>query len=165
MAVTGREGIVEGRDKPGNPVVGYLRPVPGSPSFVVVRMELAEIERAGREHLWLMILLVSALLVGTGTSLGVAWRGQHVRELRDKAQAAEAQRKAEARFRFIFEAAPIGLHWWSSAGGRREDLFNATYSAITSVGAGQATEPGAFARVNIRTISPAERAARPSRPR
>ncbi len=47
QAVLGREGIVEGRDYRGVPVLAALRAIPDSPWFLVARMDLSEIYAPG----------------------------------------------------------------------------------------------------------------------
>ncbi len=88
MAVLGRQGIVHGVDKPGNPVVGYVRAVPDSPWFLVLREEDAEAYAPVREQLWLTIGLVAALLVGSAVGFLALWRGERVRFYRNREKAA-----------------------------------------------------------------------------
>src|SRR5450759_773488 len=106
MAVLGRQGIVHGVDKPGNPVVGYVRPVPDSPWFVVLREEEAEAYAPVREQLWLTIGLVAALLVGLAVGFMALWRGERVRFYRNREKAAEALRLSEERYQRLFESNP-----------------------------------------------------------
>ena len=59
-AVLGQEGIVEGIDYRGVPVVAYLCAIPNSPWSMVTRMDLAEVYAPLRERLWLTVLLLGA---------------------------------------------------------------------------------------------------------
>jgi len=106
MAVLGREGIVYGVNKAGHPVVGYLRAVPNSPWFVVLRQETAEADAPVREHSWLIGVLVIALVAGFGAGLWAIWRGERSRIYRDRAGAAEALRQSEDRYQRLFETNP-----------------------------------------------------------
>ena len=71
MAMQGRQGVVEGTDYRGVPVVAVIFPVPESPWFVVAKQDAAEIyaEWHSRRKLILAVLVVLAcfvLAVGVG---------------------------------------------------------------------------------------------------
>ncbi len=106
MAVLGREGIVHGLDKPGNPVVGYVKPIPDSPWFVVLREEASEAYAPVQEQRWLTIDLVAALLIGLGAGFMAIWRGERLRFYRERVDAAEALRQSEDRYQRLFESSP-----------------------------------------------------------
>jgi signal transduction histidine kinase len=95
MAALGQEGIVEGVDYQGVPVIAALRAVPDSPWFLVARMDASEAYAPVRERLWIVIALVGALLLGAGAALGVVWRHQSAVFYREKAAAADALRENE----------------------------------------------------------------------
>ena len=78
MAVLGREGIVQGTDYRGEQVVAYLHAVPGTPWFLVARVDTAEVYAPLRERLKLMIGAVTLLILFSGTALGLLWRQQRV---------------------------------------------------------------------------------------
>jgi PAS domain-containing protein len=86
--------------------------VPGSPWFIVARIDAAEVYAPVRERLWVMVVLVAALLIGAGAGVGLIWRQQSTRVFREKYQAAEALRESERRFRTLFEnlAEGVALH-------------------------------------------------------
>jgi len=91
QAVLGRKtGIIEGVDYRGVPVVADVRPVPGSPWFLVSRMDLSEVYAPVRERLWVMVVLVTGLLIGAAAGIGTIWRRQILRYFQEKAEAAEA---------------------------------------------------------------------------
>jgi PAS domain S-box-containing protein len=75
-AVLGREDVVEGMDYRNVRVVAALRRVPGSPWFLVAKMDAAEIYAPLREKLWFVIALVAAFLVSAGAGVGLIWRQQ-----------------------------------------------------------------------------------------
>jgi PAS domain S-box-containing protein len=108
-AVLGQEGIVDGIDYRGVPVVAFLRAIPDSPWSMVARMNLTEVYAPLRERLWLTALLMGALLLGAGASVGLVWRQQRVRFYRERAETAEALRASEVRYRRLFEAAKDGI--------------------------------------------------------
>jgi len=104
-AAMGQEGIVEGRDYRGVPVVAAVRAVPGSPWFLVARMDTSEVYAPVKERLWVMVALVGALLLAAGAAVGFVWRQQSVRFYRERSRAAEALRESEARLRTVVAAA------------------------------------------------------------
>ncbi len=103
-AALGQEGIVEGIDYHGMPVIADVRHIPGSPWFIIARMDLAEVTKPLRERLWQMILFVVVLVLGTGAGLGLVWRRQNIVFLREQVRTAEALRESEARYRIMFES-------------------------------------------------------------
>jgi signal transduction histidine kinase/PAS domain-containing protein len=90
QAALGREGIVEGVDYRGATVIAALHRVPDSPWALVARMDTAEAYAPMRKQLWQITLLVCALLVGVGASVGMVWRHQRARYYRGQAELAEA---------------------------------------------------------------------------
>jgi PAS domain S-box-containing protein len=108
-AARGQEGVVEGRDYRGVPVVAALRAIPDSPWLLVARMDTAEVYTPLRERLWLTILLVGTLLLGAGASVGLLWRGARLQFYRERHKAAEALLASEVRYRRLFESAKDGI--------------------------------------------------------
>jgi signal transduction histidine kinase len=102
-AVLGQEGIVDASDYRGVPVVAALRAIPNSPWSLVARMELAEMYAPLRERLWMTVLLMGALLLGAGASVGLVWRQQRVGYYRERHEAAEALIASEVRYRSLFD--------------------------------------------------------------
>ncbi len=86
-AALGQEGIVEGIDYRGVPVVAAVRAVPDSPWLLVAKMDTAEVYAPMRERLWLVVLFVGALLFGVAAAVGFVWRWQHVALYREKHEA------------------------------------------------------------------------------
>jgi PAS domain S-box-containing protein len=86
-AALGQEGIVEGRDYRGVPVIAALRAVPGSPWSLVAHMDAAEVNAPLRERLLVMILLVGGMLAAAAAGVGILWREQRVRHFRERYEA------------------------------------------------------------------------------
>ena len=103
QAVLGRQGVMEGRDYRGVPVIADVRAVPDSPWFLVSRMDISEVDEPMREKLWMMVALVGALLTGAGGAMGLVWRRQRTEFYRERYIASEALRESEERFRMLVE--------------------------------------------------------------
>ena len=101
-AALGQEGIVEGIDYRGVPVLAAVRAVPDSPWFLVAKMDAAEVYAPMRERLWLTVLFVGVLLFGLAAAVGFVWRQQHVALYREKYE-------AEHKYRAIVEASADGI--------------------------------------------------------
>jgi two-component system sensor histidine kinase/response regulator len=126
-AALGQEGIVEGVDYRGAPVIAALRAVPNSPWFLVARMDTAEVFEPLRERLWEIVVVAAILLLGAGAALGHLWRRQRDRFIRDRYQATEALSESESRLGAIAASAqdailmmdPGGaVTFWNSAAER-----------------------------------------------
>ena len=106
QAVLGHQGIVEGKDYRGAPVLASVRAVPNSPWFLVARMDTLEVYTPLRERLWLMIFLICALLIGAGAGVGAAWRHQRARFYRERYEASEELLAISSRQEAILSAVP-----------------------------------------------------------
>jgi signal transduction histidine kinase len=89
QAALGEKGIVHGIDYQGLPVIADMRPVPGSPWFLVNRINTSEVYAPVSERLWLMVGFVVVLLFCAGASVGFVWRQQATRFYRERYEAAE----------------------------------------------------------------------------
>jgi len=90
QASQGKDGIVEGIDYRGRPVVAFLRAVPDSPWHLVARMDISEMSEPLKVHLRLILVLICALLVIAGMCMGfIRWK-QNLRLYRERYQAAAA---------------------------------------------------------------------------
>jgi PAS domain S-box-containing protein len=74
-------------------------------------MDRAEVYGPLRERLWQMAVLLVVLLFGTGSAVGLVWRQQRVRSLRDQAQSAEALREANQVLEGILSTIPVRVFW------------------------------------------------------
>jgi PAS domain S-box-containing protein len=95
-AVLGQEGIVEGTDYRGAPVLAALRAIPDSPWFLEARMDTAEVFAPMRARLWQVVVTICALLFGSGACVGWVWRHQRARFYQAKYEAEEARTKLSA---------------------------------------------------------------------
>ena len=76
MAVRGKVGVVEGRDYRGSHVLADVRPVPGSPWFLVSRIDRAEAYEPFRRQVLGTLLLAALLMLCTGVAIAGFWRHQ-----------------------------------------------------------------------------------------
>jgi PAS domain S-box-containing protein len=89
QAVLGKEGIVEGIDYRGAPVIADVRAVPHSPWFLVSRIDSSEVFSPIRQKLLGIIIFIGVLLGGTGACFGLVWRWQRLRFYKEKYQSAK----------------------------------------------------------------------------
>jgi len=83
-AVLGEIGIKEGLDYRGEKVIGYVCPVPGSPWFLVARMDKSEAFAALKERLWLMLAFVIVSIFGLGAGISFIWRNQRINYYKER---------------------------------------------------------------------------------
>jgi PAS domain S-box-containing protein len=108
-AALGETGIVEGVDYRGVTVVADIRAVPGSPWFLVSKMDIAEVYAPIRERLWQTYIFFGALILAVGAGLFMAWRQQRLRFYRGQIEAAEALRESEQAHRLLLKHLNAGV--------------------------------------------------------
>lgn len=91
MAVRGEEGIVQGTDYRGVPVLAALRAVPDSPWFLVSKMDLAEIQAPIRQRALLTVVFAGLITLSSGAGLLLLWS----RRTREELEAKVLERTAE----------------------------------------------------------------------
>lgn len=125
QAVLGRQGIFEGVDYRGQAVLADLRPVVGSPWFMVAKVDKAEIFAEARSRTGLIALVVGSLILLAAAVTAFLYRQEH---------AAEVVR-FNAYNRSLIEASPDPLVTISSEG-KITDV-NAALVQTTGVPRGQ----------------------------
>ncbi|MEI6128373.1 MAG: PAS domain S-box protein, partial [Pseudomonadota bacterium] len=108
-AVLLQEGIFEGIDYRGVPVVADVRAISDSPWFMVARMDVAEVYAPMKEALRLIIFIIGALLLGAGIGVAFLWRQQTTFFFREQYKASEKLRDSQERFKVMYEQAPLGI--------------------------------------------------------
>jgi PAS domain S-box-containing protein len=106
-AALGQTGIVEGHDYRGVPAVAALTAVPGSPWFLVARMDAAEVNAPLRGRLWMTILLVGGLVAAAAVGVGALWRERHLRHLRERYEAEAVRRAHETLLAAVGEGVQV----------------------------------------------------------
>jgi PAS domain S-box-containing protein len=115
-AALGQEGIVEGPDYRGVPVLAAVRAVADSPWFLVARMDITEVDAPLRERLWQVAVLMGALLFGAGASVGLVWRRQRAQFYKERVRAAAALRTSQELYRSLVENLPQSIFRKDRAG-------------------------------------------------
>jgi len=98
QAALGHEGIVEGRDYRGLPVIAGLKAIPDSPWYIVARMDTSEIASPLGERMRMIIILIGILLAGAGIGIGLIWRQQRLQLYKERYKALEAAKAAEIHY-------------------------------------------------------------------
>ena len=133
-AVQGVTGVFTGKDYRGVDVVSVLGPVPGSPWFIVAKIDNAEAYAAWNTRAILIITLVAGLLAVFLLVLGLVWQRRqkyYFRTLHEsEAEAAEAQHQ----YRETFENITIGI--LRSTPGPEGSLIDANPAALRIFEAG-----------------------------
>ena len=89
QAVLGRRGTFKGKDYRGIEVISSLLPVPGSPWFLVAKMDAEEILADVRFHSSVIILVVGLLLLLAAGLVALLYREQQNRILKNLARSEE----------------------------------------------------------------------------
>jgi signal transduction histidine kinase len=123
-AALGEEGMVEGRDYRGEPVLAALRAVPDSPWFLVAKQDLSEIDQPVRQWAWLVGGAVLVLTGAAATGTGFLWRTREVHHSREQmaqqARSEAALRESKAQLDLALDAARMGVWRYEVATQRRD---------------------------------------------
>jgi PAS domain S-box-containing protein len=95
IALTGQEGVVEGSDYRGVPVLAALRRIAGTPWFMVAKVDQEEIYAPLREQARVATVFAAALMLAAALGIGLVWRQRDLAFARLQL-AAERQRQALA---------------------------------------------------------------------
>ena len=112
MGALGMEGVMEGIDYRGVPVLAALRKVPDYTWFLVFKIDRDEVYSPLRKYARIVILLVGVLVVISGTGIGLIWHRrtsllyQHMYEA-EQTRLSIAQRY-EVLMEYAFDAILIG---------------------------------------------------------
>jgi two-component system sensor histidine kinase/response regulator len=105
MAALGQEGILEGRDYRGVPVIAVVRSVPGSPWFLVARIDKDEVYAPLADRLRMILIFVIVLLLGAGAGLALLWRWRQVYFFKEQVEMAQQLLDSQANLSAITNSA------------------------------------------------------------
>lgn len=110
LAVTGTTGIVEGMDYRNIEVFAFVEKIPGSPWYLVAKIDKYEVFAELRERLILLSGLVVFLAISAGGWLTLAVRRQRLQFYKERFEATEALKDSEYRLRQAESVGHLG-HW------------------------------------------------------
>ncbi|MGY6217328.1 PAS domain S-box protein [Methylolobus aquaticus] len=125
-AARGHHALFRGRDYRGQAVLAYTTPIPGSPWFLVVKIDVKEADAGIHRVAWGTAAAIT-LVLGLIFQLSL-WLWSRDRWRREQA-ALLARQEAEARYRVLYERAPLGIALIGSLTGRIHEV-NPRYATI-----------------------------------
>ncbi|HSD39405.1 MAG TPA: ATP-binding protein [Rhodocyclaceae bacterium] len=115
-ALRGERGIITGgHDYRGNAVLAYASAVRGTPWLLVTEIDEHEAYAGIRTMTWATALVAGLLLLLLYSAGHLVWRRDRQRQ---ELASLRAQQASEARFRVIFEQAPLGVVLVDAVSGR-----------------------------------------------
>ncbi|GAB4500942.1 MAG: hypothetical protein Fur0035_04820 [Anaerolineales bacterium] len=129
QAALGQEGIMDGVDYRGVPVIAYVSAVSDSPWFLVAKIDSAEVYAPLRERLWQTALFFAALCLAAGAGLWMLWRQQQLRFYRAQAQLSDALRESNLYLENLFNYANAPIIVWDAQ--LRITRFNHAFEILT----------------------------------
>lgn len=103
----GEEGIVEGPDYRGRPVIAFIKSVPESPWFVVAKLDQDELTAGMRRAFWTLMAVAATIVVFCGTLLFLFWRRSlAAEEAREKARFDQANAAMDDFIRLMINIMP-----------------------------------------------------------
>jgi PAS domain S-box-containing protein len=100
-AVQGKEGIVEGIDYRGTPVLAYLKQIPDSPWALVAKVDIDEVYAPVRERAKFVLVVVLTLILGAGMGVGFLWRMQQAEFYRRQFEAGLERQALTKHFEYL----------------------------------------------------------------
>jgi PAS domain S-box-containing protein len=99
QAVSGRTGVFEGKDYRGVEVLSDLRPIPGTPWFIISKIDQAEIYSELKYKVFIIFLFATIILILLGISLAGLYTNRQKNIYRQLYLAKSALRQTEEEFK------------------------------------------------------------------
>jgi len=128
-AVLGQQGMVDGIDYRGIPVIAAVRDITDSPWYLVTLMDTAEVYAPLKEKLWLTLLLTGLLELGIGGGLFYLWHRQLTVLKQGQIESALALQEKDERHSVILQTIMDGFLLLDSQGQVLE--VNETYCRMS----------------------------------
>ena len=116
QAALGKTGVVEGEDYRGVDVVSNLRPVPGSPWFMVAKVDMSEVLAEARYRGKVILLLVAIGIVMTGFVTAFLFNNRQRRLYRSLYRAERKRWEVQEEIRATFYGIGDGVIATDAAG-------------------------------------------------
>jgi len=97
-AVLGEEGVFEGIDYRGIPVVAAIHSIPGTPWFIVSKEDTAEVYESMHRLFWFAAIVVIVLIMAAASGVGLMWRGQKLQYFKKQYETEIEKLKIEERY-------------------------------------------------------------------
>jgi len=118
MAVTGKKGIIEGLDYRGVDVIADIGPVPGTPWFLVSKVDEDEIYSPLKKEAGITVVLIMILIFSTALGVGFLWKqrdAELLRKSRDELERRVIERtvaleRSLKEISDLYNNAPCGYH-------------------------------------------------------
>lgn len=105
MALRGEQGVFEGVDYRGVPVVAAARPVPDTGWVMVAKVDQAELYAPLRQQAYIVGVVELTLLLAAGASIAAWWRRQRERWLKEQLAVERERAAIAARFEHLMRQA------------------------------------------------------------
>ena len=113
-AALGREGSFEGLDYRDETVISSIRSVPGSPWYVIAKMDSEEAFKPLRERMWLIIVLVTGFIAAGAAGIHVLQRNRELDFYRDKLKSLNDLKRTTAFMESLYDNANAPIVVWDT---------------------------------------------------
>ena len=101
QAALGAQGIVEGLDYRGVPVIAAVRAVPDIHWYLVVKMDVEEVDAPIRRRSLLLILATASLILAAGAAVFAMWRRQQLQFYRARYEADQERQALVGHYDYL----------------------------------------------------------------
>ena len=105
IVAQGKEGVVEGMDYRGIPVLAAMRSIPGSPWYLITKIDKEEVYSPIHERARLFAILASLLIAGAGVILGLLWSQQRAQFYKKQCETELKHQTLVQRFDYLTQYA------------------------------------------------------------